>query len=197
LGKAIKEKKFLRSSVLIVLPLAVLLAIAYIRKNYLVGIHAKISPEAGLWIYWLIGVLLFTVATMISLSQHEGRPDVQTVLKNIGDTQKKLKMIEHKMETLQREANFWAEKVVKIDTDRVGFFRKKYSELQQYTESGKAMINVYRRQLLEKYLKYKKPETEQPKPPRAYLLKEKGILGEGNPEKLDRVCNHQKEEQAS
>lgn len=190
LGRGCKEKNILTVFISIFIVVGLSFSIAWLRKNYLTLGGIEFPPMTMFWIFFIIGMTIFCVAMLISYSQHEERDKVQTILKSLKETQEKLNRIAHKKEVFQKKANFWTAKVEKIDTERIGFLKKNYAQVNQCIDTAKSIINVYRGYLEKNYLKYKKPETERPEVPLKYLRLGgyNEILESGDEKKLDREC---------
>ncbi|NDK16289.1 MAG: hypothetical protein GW911_30035, partial [Armatimonadetes bacterium] len=66
-----------------IVPVATLAAIAYVRMGYVAGRESSMSSSGAFWVFWTFGAAVLAAAMAVSYLCHEGRDDVQSVLNDL------------------------------------------------------------------------------------------------------------------
>jgi len=161
LGEQLKvEKKdagsYISILTFIIIPLAGLFVVAYMREIHIKALGEEISSKAALWGFWILSLFIFSCAVALSWSQHEGRDDIKTLITNLKKKGKELLEIENELKRKERKEMELERLVENIKNKRIGLFKSIYYKITEYKNTAKWKMTIYRQGFKEGYMKWVK-----------------------------------------
>ena len=188
-GMKLKERRWGAVGLALIVPVATLAGIAYVRMGYVAGRESSMSSGGTFWVFWTFGAAVLAAAMAVSYLCHEGRDDVQTVQEDLKEKSRTLAAKERNLKHAKTGLQAAQHAVDALKGRRQAAYNAESGAIGELYTSLKLCIDQYRGHYLRAYYRHAPPDrpATPSEGPKGYPHGdfEKSVLWDRDPDKLD------------